>query len=60
MRRLLTSSKSLAQNPDCAERHTNLGNLLKEQGKLDAATAHYERALANKPDLAECITIAPI
>jgi tetratricopeptide (TPR) repeat protein/2-polyprenyl-3-methyl-5-hydroxy-6-metoxy-1,4-benzoquinol methylase len=31
----------------------NLGNVLKEQGKLDDAVAHYHRALALKPGFAE-------
>src|SRR6516162_271181 len=31
----------------------NLGNVLKEQGKLDNAVAQYHRALALKPDFAE-------
>src|SRR5689334_1888757 len=31
----------------------NLGNVLKEQGKLDSAVAQYHRALALKPDFAE-------
>jgi protein O-GlcNAc transferase len=31
----------------------NLGNVLKEQGKLDDAVAHYHRALGLKPGFAE-------
>ena len=33
--------------------HNNLGNALKEQGKLDEAVACYRRALELKPDFAE-------
>ena len=40
-------------NPDFAEAHNNLGNSLKEQGKLDEAVACYRRALELKPNYAE-------
>jgi len=33
--------------------HNNLGNVLKEQGKLDDAIQSYQRALSLNPDLAE-------
>src|ERR1700733_6475464 len=33
--------------------HSNLGNALKGQGKLDEAIAAYRRALALKPDFAD-------
>ena len=36
-----------------AEAHNNLGAVLREQGKLDEAAAHCERAVALKPDLFE-------
>jgi predicted O-linked N-acetylglucosamine transferase (SPINDLY family) len=39
--------------PDDAEVHSNLGNVLAEQGNLDGAVAAYHRALAGKPDYAE-------
>ena len=39
--------------PDYAEAHNNLGNALKDQGKLDEAVACYRRALELKPDYAE-------
>jgi predicted O-linked N-acetylglucosamine transferase (SPINDLY family) len=32
--------------------HSNLGNAFRDQGKLDEAVAHCERAVALKPDLA--------
>ena len=38
--------------PDFAEAHNNLGNTLKDQGKLDEAVACYRRALELKPDYA--------
>ena len=43
-------------NPGYAEAHNNLGNALKEQGKLDEAVACYRRALELKPDFAERTT----
>ena len=50
-RRLLPSGLEL--KPDYAEAHNNLGNALKDQGKLDEAMACYRRALELKPDYAE-------
>jgi protein O-mannosyl-transferase len=41
---------TLAQNPDCWMAHNNWGLLLAEQGKLDQAIAHYQRALRLKSD----------
>jgi Flp pilus assembly protein TadD len=41
---------TLAQNPDCGPCHSNLGNFLAERDQLDAAVAHFERALAIEPD----------
>ena len=38
---------------DDAEVHNNLGNALKDIGRLDDAVASYRRALAIKPDLTE-------
>src|SRR5207302_3489390 len=40
-------------NPTCAEAFINLGCVLKEQGRLDAAVAQLERALALKPNYAD-------
>ncbi|MGO9112299.1 MAG: sulfotransferase, partial [Thermoguttaceae bacterium] len=45
--------RALELKPDYSEAHNNLGNALKEQGKLDEAVACYRRALELKPDLAE-------
>ena len=39
--------------PDDAEAHYNLGNVLKEFGKLEGALASYRRVLAIKSDFAE-------
>jgi hypothetical protein len=39
--------------PDFAEAHNNLGNTLKELGRLDEAEASYTQAIALKPDFAE-------
>ena len=44
---------ALSLKPDFAEAHNNLGNALKEQGKLDDAVAQYQRALTLRPDFAE-------
>ncbi len=46
-------NKALAIKPDYAEAHSNLGNALKDLGKLDEAVASYNKALAIKPDYAE-------
>ena len=45
--------KALAIKPDYAEAHNNLGNALKDLGKLDEAVASYHKALAIKPDFAD-------
>jgi tetratricopeptide (TPR) repeat protein len=43
----------LTLKPDFVNAHFNLGNALQEQGELDEAIAHYERAIAFKPGYAE-------
>jgi tetratricopeptide (TPR) repeat protein len=43
----------LAQKPDLAEGHINLGSALQSQGAAEDAVAHFERAIALKPDEAE-------
>ncbi|TNE64772.1 MAG: tetratricopeptide repeat protein [Alphaproteobacteria bacterium] len=42
--------KAVALNPASAVAHNNLGNILKETGRKDAAAASYERAIELKPD----------
>jgi predicted TPR repeat methyltransferase len=42
--------RSLMLEPDRADWHSNLGNILKGLGRLDEAAAAYERAIALEPD----------
>ncbi len=44
---------AIALKPDYAEAHNNLGNALRDQGRLKEAVVVYRRALALKPDFAE-------
>ena len=46
-------NKALAIKPDYAEAYYNMGNALKEQGKLEEAIEAYNKALAIKPDYAD-------
>ena len=41
--------------PDSANAYNNMGNILKYQGKLEAAIEAYSKALDLKPDYAEAI-----
>jgi len=50
---LASYQKALAIKPDFANAHSNLGNVLRELGRLDEAVANYNKAIAIKPDLAE-------
>ena len=45
--------RAVELNPNYAEAHNNLGNALRDQGKLDEAIARYRRAVELKPDYAE-------
>jgi len=45
--------RAIKLNPAFPGAHAYLGNILRDQGKLDAAVAHYRRALELRPDLAE-------
>ena len=49
-------NKALAIKPDYAEAYNNMGDALKEQGKLEEAIEAYNKALAIKPDYAEAYT----
>ena len=43
----------IAINPDYAEAHNNMGNVLMDQGKPEEAIEAYRKALSLKPDYAE-------
>ena len=47
------NATAVALSPHDAEAHSNLGNTLKELGRLDKAEASYTQAIALKPDYAE-------
>ena len=54
LRRLVEAEAGLRQavalNPDLVEAHSNLGNVLREQAKLDAAEISYRHAISLKAD----------
>ncbi|MEZ6124221.1 MAG: tetratricopeptide repeat protein [Planctomycetaceae bacterium] len=41
---------TLAGNPDCSMAHTNLGDVLRSQGRIQAAAAQYMEAVRLDPD----------
>ena len=43
----------MAQDPECAEAAYNLGSLAEDQGDVEAAIAHYRRALEISADYAD-------
>ena len=45
--------EALRLNPDYAEPHYNLGNAVRDLGRLRAAVAHYQEAIRLKPDYAD-------
>ena len=45
--------RSISVRPDCAESHLNLGDVLKEQNRLNEAIEAYSMAVRLKPELAE-------
>ena len=47
---LIPMQKSAQLTPQDAEAHSNLGNTLKDLGRLDEAEASYNQAIALKPD----------
>ena len=44
--------EAIISEPNSAEAHNDLGNLLVQQGKMDEAIASYQTAIALEPDLA--------
>jgi len=42
--------RALQIEPDSTEAHNNLGNVLRQTGKVDEAIAHFQRALELSPD----------
>jgi len=44
---------TLAGNPDCWLAHNNLGNLLRNQGRIKEAMEHYHRAFQSNPNSPE-------
>lgn len=48
--------KVIADNPNHAEAHYALGNILFEQGRTDDALKQYQEALRNRPDYPEVET----
>ena len=45
--------QALTIQPDYADAHNNLGNVLRHQGKVDEAMARFDRALEIQPDFAQ-------
>ena len=43
-------SATLVKNPDCAVAHNNLGFVLLQDGKVDEALPHFEKAVLLQPD----------
>lgn len=46
--------RAVSIDPEHAEAHLNLGRLLHEEGRLDAAEHHYRRAIGVRPGSAVC------
>ena len=44
---------TLRRNPNCWMAHSNLGDVFSQQGRMDEAVTHLQRALELKPDLTE-------
>ena len=52
LRQAAALRQALEIKPDFAEAHINLGNTLKDLGRLDEAETNFRRALQIKPDFA--------
>jgi tetratricopeptide (TPR) repeat protein len=50
---LAAYQQAIRIKPDFAEAHSNLGNALRDQGKLDEAVTAFRRAIKVRPDYAE-------
>ena len=50
---MVRCQQALALQPRYAQAHNNLGNVLRSQGKLAEAQAHYEQAIALQPNYPE-------
>jgi tetratricopeptide (TPR) repeat protein len=44
---------TIARNPDCWMAQNNVGRILADRGQIDAAFAHFQKALEINPDYAE-------
>jgi len=49
----ISTRKAIELNPDFAEAHFNLGNILRDLGKFQEAELLYRKAIELKPDFAE-------
>ncbi len=45
--------QTLRRNPNCSMAHNNLGDVFSQQGRIDEAVTHFQRALEINPDNAE-------
>jgi hypothetical protein len=55
-KRCLPWRTTIARNPECWLAHTNLGNALFREGRVDSAIGEFREAHRLKPDLAEAHT----
>lgn len=44
---------TIAGNPGCGAAHNNLGNILLQNGRVDEAIVHFEKAVELQPDMAD-------
>tara|TARA_B110000971_G_C19902492_1_gene450643 strand:+ start:389 stop:667 length:279 start_codon:yes stop_codon:yes gene_type:complete len=57
---IVSYKTAIALNPNFAEAHKDLGNMLYKLGKIGEAEQNYKKAIALKPNFAEAITILSI